>query len=175
MLTLILGGEKSGKSDYALSLLAAAPRPQVFVATGRALDPAFAAQIALHKQSRPAGLALSETILELPETLSELRPRAAAILADSLEFWLFSCLRAGVWEQRAAAFERVLAAWEGPELILVGAEAGLGPMAQDSLTREFARALGALNQTVARLAGRVVLVVAGLPLMLKQPLKEPGQ
>jgi len=172
MMTLILGGEKSGKSDYALSLLAAAPRPQVFVATGRALDPAFAAQIALHKKSRPAGMALCETILDLPETLCELRSRAAAIVADSLEFWLFSCLRAGVAAQRAADLERVLASWEGPELILVGAEAGLGAMAADSFTREFARALGALNQMAARLAGRAVLVVAGLPLTLKEPAKE---
>jgi adenosylcobinamide kinase/adenosylcobinamide-phosphate guanylyltransferase len=174
MITLILGGEKSGKSDYALSLLATAPHPQAFVATGRALDPAFAAQIALHKKSRPAGLALCETILELPEALCDLRLRAAAILADSLEFWLFSCMQSGVAAERVAALERVLASWDGPELILVGAEAGLGAMAADSLTREFARALGALNQMAARCAGRAVLVVAGLPLMLKEPLKEPG-
>ncbi|MBF0482701.1 MAG: bifunctional adenosylcobinamide kinase/adenosylcobinamide-phosphate guanylyltransferase [Desulfovibrionaceae bacterium] len=175
MMTLVLGGEKSGKSDYALSLLAAAPRPHAFVATGRALDPAFAAQIALHKKNRPAGLALAETILELPETLVDLRPRYAAILADSLDFWLFSCLRAGVLGERAAALESVLAAWEGPELILAGAEAGLGPMASDAFTREFARALGALNQMAARRAGRAVLVVAGLPLTLKEPVRERAQ
>lgn len=169
MLTLILGGEKSGKSDYALSLLAAAPHPQVFVATGRALDPDFAAQIALHKKSRPAGLSLCEASLDLPEILAELRPRCSAILADSLEFWLFSCLSAGAVIERVAALTSVLAAWEGPELILVGAEAGLAPMAADSVTRRFARELGALNQAAARLADRAVLVVAGLPLLLKEP------
>jgi adenosylcobinamide kinase/adenosylcobinamide-phosphate guanylyltransferase len=175
MITLILGGEKSGKSDYALSLLAAAPHPQVFVATGRALDPAFAAQIVLHKKSRPAGMALCETILELPETLAGLRRRAGTIVADSLEFWLFSCLRAGPADERVAALTRVLADWEGPELILVGAEAGLAPLAADPFTRKFARALGSLNQAVARHAGRAVLVVAGLPLTLKEPLTEPDR
>ena len=55
----------------------------------------------------------------------------------------------------------------GPELIVVSAETGLGPVAGDAATRQFIDALGALNQVAAALAHDVRLIAAGLSVQLK--------
>ncbi|MBV8200445.1 MAG: bifunctional adenosylcobinamide kinase/adenosylcobinamide-phosphate guanylyltransferase [Acidobacteria bacterium] len=52
-------------------------------------------------------------------------------------------------------------------LVLVTNEVGLGIIAPDPLTRAFVEVAGRLNQEVAARAERVVLVVCGLPLVLK--------
>ena len=55
MITLVLGGARSGKSEYAEALAAARPAPVVYIASG---DPSgdddFAARVAAHRRRRPA-------------------------------------------------------------------------------------------------------------------------
>ena len=59
-----------------------------------------------------------------------------------------------------------LSSLSGP-VVLVGNEVGLGGVAENALARRFADRAGTLNQTVALVADRVVLVVAGLPWVVK--------
>ena len=54
----------------------------------------------------------------------------------------------------------------GP-VILVGNEIGLGVIPMGRETRDFVDELGRLNQEVAAVCARVTLMVAGLPLTLK--------
>jgi adenosylcobinamide kinase/adenosylcobinamide-phosphate guanylyltransferase len=54
----------------------------------------------------------------------------------------------------------------GP-LVLVGNEIGLGVIPMGREVRAFVDALGLLNQVVAQHCQRVTLMVAGLPLSLK--------
>jgi adenosylcobinamide kinase/adenosylcobinamide-phosphate guanylyltransferase len=54
----------------------------------------------------------------------------------------------------------------GP-VILVGNEIGLGVIPMGRETRDFVDALGRLNQELAAVCERVTLMVAGLPLTLK--------
>jgi len=51
--------------------------------------------------------------------------------------------------------------------VLVTNEVGSGIVPDNALARRFRDEQGRLNQRIAALAGRVVLVVAGLPLILK--------
>ena len=165
-----MGGDKSGKSAYGLSLLAAGKAPRLLAVTGRALDMAFREQIQAHKRERPPEIPVAECGPDLPRLLLDVQPGMGAILADSLDFWLFSILEAG---NAAAARRALLAALagyqeaDGPEAILISTEAGLGPIAPDASVRAFIRELGALNQAVAAMASEVTLIVAGLPLRLK--------
>ena len=53
-------------------------------------------------------------------------------------------------------------------IILVGNETGMGIMPLGELTRRFCDEAGRLHQELARRCDRVVLTVAGLPLVLKQ-------
>lgn len=171
MISLILGGNKSGKSAFALERLAGAPGPRLLLPTGKALDMDFRAQIMDHKRERTAGLTVREVGTDLPQTLDQATTDIGSALVDSLDYWLFSCIDGHVHEERIAELMTVLSAWTGPELFLVSCEVGLGPLGADASTRRFVRALGALNQAVARLADRVWLVTAGLPITLKEPTR----
>lgn len=167
MITLILGGNKSGKSSHALDLLLASPGPHRMLVTGKAMDLAFRDQILDHKLERPASLAVHEVNTDLPAALDKAKQEVGSALADSLDYWLFSCINGCLQKEKTAELVTSLSNWSGPDLFLVSCEVGLGPLAGDSSTRTFARALGALNQAVARAADNVYLVAAGLPLKLK--------
>lgn len=172
MIRLVLGGQKSGKSDHALELLRQAPEPRLFVATGRARDAAFRAQIAAHRASREKDLPVCEPGLDLAGALDRALGQGGAALVDSLDFWLFSCRQAGNGSAAAAtaALLEVLSGLreqQAPEVIIVSTESGLGALPAEAAARDFYRALGALNQSVAALALDVRLVVAGLPFRLK--------
>lgn len=168
MIRLVLGGEKSGKSDLAWELFVKAPGPGVVMAMGLAQDAAFRRQILAHRQRRDPSVPLVEPGLELPRALDEARARGLNALVDSLDFWLFACMQQG--QDRSAELAASLEPFRGPdapEAVLVSCEVGLGPIAATSLARRFARAMGALNQLAAARADAALLVVAGLPITLK--------
>lgn len=168
MITLVLGGNKSGKSDFALDLLAKQREPGLFIATGKARDLEFREQIKRHRQTRSATIEVAEVAEDLPHTLRKARLTVRPLLVDSLDYWLFSCREAGCEKEKIQEFLEVLEDWNDTHLILVSCETGLGPLPAGSAVRAFIRSLGALNQCVARVADQAYLVTAGLPLTLKQ-------
>jgi adenosylcobinamide kinase / adenosylcobinamide-phosphate guanylyltransferase len=168
MITLVLGGNKSGKSDFALDLLAQSATPGLFVATGKARDMEFREQIRLHRQSRGPNIEVAEVAEGLPQSLQKAKLSFPAVLVDSLDYWLFACREAGCEPVKVEEFLEVLDNWGSTDLILVSCETGLGPLPAGSAVRAFVRSLGALNQAVAVRADQAFLVAAGLPLTLKQ-------
>jgi adenosylcobinamide kinase/adenosylcobinamide-phosphate guanylyltransferase len=92
---LVLGGARSGKSRYALTLAEAAARERLMIATAEALDEEMAARIARHRAERGAGW----TTLEVPRDLAaalcrEARP-GRPIVVDCVTLWLSNVLLAG--------------------------------------------------------------------------------
>ena len=168
MITLVLGGNKSGKSDFALDLLAKTGGKGLFVATGKARDMEFREQIRKHRQNRTPDLEVSEVSGDLPQTLQQAKLAFPAVLVDSLDYWLFACRESGCESGKINEFLAVLDNWGSTDLILVSCETGLGPLPAGSAVRAFVRSLGALNQAVAARADQAFLVAAGLPLTLKQ-------
>ena len=168
MIELVLGGNKSGKSDFGLELLCRGPRPWTLVATGKSRDLAFRRQIITHRQSRDADIAVREVDTDLAGALGALAPLGGSVLVDSLDFWMFSL--AGSREDGKRMREEFftgLRDWRGGNLILVSTEMGLGPLAFDGEIRAFARDLGQLNREIASVSTSVYLVVAGLAQKLK--------
>jgi adenosylcobinamide kinase/adenosylcobinamide-phosphate guanylyltransferase len=168
MITLILGGNKSGKSDFALDLLNKGKKPALFVATGKAKDLEFRQQIIKHRETRSPDLEVLEISEDLPQTLRKAKLLFPAIVVDSLDYWLFACREEGHEDSKIEELLDVLGKWNNTELILVSCETGLGPLPAGSGIRAFVRSLGALNQNVAKLADQAYLIVAGLPLTLKE-------
>lgn len=169
MIDLILGGNKSGKSDFGLELLCRGPRPWTLVATGKSRDLAFRRQIITHRLSRDAEIAVQEVDTDLAGALEALAPLGGSVLVDSLDFWMFSLAgqsREDARRKREEFFAR-LRFHEGGNLILVSTEMGLGPLAFDGEIRAFARDLGQLNREIASVSTSVYLVVAGLAQKLK--------
>jgi adenosylcobinamide kinase/adenosylcobinamide-phosphate guanylyltransferase len=165
-LTLVLGGARSGKSAYAEGLIRQCAPPWTYLATALAFDDEMRARIDQHRGRRDERWRTAEAPLQLVEAISapEL-PRP--LLIDCLTLWLSNTLLAGA--DLTAASDRLidaLAAANGP-MVAVSNEVGLGIVPDTPLGREFRDAQGWLNQRVAAVADRVVLLAAGLPLTLK--------
>jgi adenosylcobinamide kinase/adenosylcobinamide-phosphate guanylyltransferase len=166
-LTLVLGGARSGKSAHAEALITADGRRAVYLATATAGDGEMADRIAAHKARRGASWTTVEEPLELAAALGNASEGDTAVLVDCLTLWLSNVFGAGrdaVAECRALV--EALPSLAGP-VVLVSNEVGLGIVPETPLGRAFRDQAGRLHQEVAAIAQRVVLVVAGLPQILK--------
>lgn len=187
---LILGGQKSGKSRRAEHLanawLAGAevnghPRQATLIATAQPWDAEMRQRIARHQADRARrvpGMATLEEPLALAAALARLSAPHHLLVVDCLTLWLTNWLmpvesisqekmsysQDGI-EVFAPLIESLDAA-PGP-VVLVGNEIGLGVIPMGTEVRHFVDTLGQLNQAVAAISQRVVLMVAGLPLGLK--------
>ncbi len=169
MKILVTGGARSGKSDYALALAGHAHAKKVFIATAEARDDEMRARIEKHKRERGEGWLTVETPLALAETLRAQSALGTFTLVDCLTLWTSNLLEreddAG-FARRAAELAGAVAASEAA-VVLVTNEVGLGIVPADPLTRRYRDRLGLVNAAVARACTRVVLMVAGVPLMIK--------
>ena len=165
-ITFVLGGARSGKSHFAESFVASLPRPWVYVATAEAHDDEMAARIAEHQARREAGWQTIEAPHKLPEAIRG-APKGAVVLVDCLTLWLSNIMH-GPFDIDCAMgqLEEALHTRENAT-VLVSNEVGLGLVPETRLGRAFRDAQGRLNQRIAAFASRVVLVVAGQPLILK--------
>ncbi|MFZ0608786.1 MAG: bifunctional adenosylcobinamide kinase/adenosylcobinamide-phosphate guanylyltransferase [Xanthobacteraceae bacterium] len=167
-LTLVLGGARSGKSRYAESLIAALPPPWTYIATAEAGDTEMAERIAAHRARRGPQWRTVEAPRNLAAPLAA-RERSPA-LVDCLTLWLSNLMLANAdIEAEAVRLESAFDAAAAP-LVLVANEVGSGIVPETPLGRRFRDWQGMLNQRIAARADRVVLVVAGLPLVLKKAL-----
>lgn len=169
-LTLVIGGIRSGKTALAEQLASASEAGVVYVATATAGDEEMAQRIARHRANRPDHWGVAEQPIRLADVLVEQRtqPAPPCLLVDCMSLWLSNLLFAGdeVMARERARFLDALAGYPG-EVIVVSNEVGLGTIGMDPLTRRFCDELGWLNQDLARICNRVVMSVAGLPLVLK--------
>ena len=170
-LTLIIGGARSGKSAHAERLVQAsvagnAIRP-LYLATARAEDAEMEERIRRHKERRGGRWETCEEPLEIAAALEQHARPDRPILLDCLTLWLGNLLGAG--RDIAAEKARLLTALEGlaGPVVLVANEVGLGIVPDNALARRFRDAAGVLNQAVAAVAPRVILMAAGLPLAMK--------
>ena len=168
MLTLILGGARSGKSRLALQRAEAIAQPVCFIATAQAHDAEMADRIAHHQAERPAHWGTVEAPLDLAGAIRT--APSGVVVVDCLTLWLTNWLCQPEPNGFAAARAALLAALEArhsDEIILVSNETGLGIIPLGALTRRFVDEAGWLNQDIARIADEVIFVAAGLPLTLK--------
>lgn len=160
---LVLGGNRSGKSAFAESLLAAQPAVEyVATAVQREDDAEWAARIRTHRARRPAHW----TTLELADIAALLRRTGPALIIDSVTLWLAGALDAADLDHR---MDELSEAWAGTprHVVAVSDEVGSGVVPESESGRRFRDALGLLNQRLAAAADEVYLVVAGLPLRLQ--------
>lgn len=171
----MLGGIKSGKSRWAEGAIAESlgpVEPVRYLATGSLADtdPAWLQRITQHRDRRPGHWSTVESD-DIPTHLRE--SAAAPTLVDDVLGWLTATLDRRGWENGSVSpdVDELLAAVASfnPPLVLVSHEVGLTIVAATASGRRFTDELGALNQRLASLCDRVVLMVAGQPLHIKAP------
>lgn len=182
---LILGGQKSGKSRraelLARSWLDASPtRQAVLIATAQAWDAEMQARISRHQSDRAErvpGMRTYEEPLALAQAIASQSQADTLVVVDCMTLWLTNVLMPmhppqGQAQadppiaQAVAALVQAVSQAPGP-VVLVGNEIGLGVIPMGAEVRSFVDALGLLNQSLASACARVTLMVAGLPLHLK--------
>ncbi len=167
-ITFVLGGARSGKSVYAEGLTASYAGTPVYIATATAGDAEMAERIQRHQARRGARWRTVEAPLALAEAIAREAGPRTPVLVDCLTLWMSNLLLAD--RDLAAEGERLVAALGRGRghIVLVSNEVGLGIVPDHPLARRFRDEAGRLHQTVAAAADRVVLMVAGLPQVLKQ-------
>jgi|TARA_B110000444_G_C18731206_1_gene543400 adenosylcobinamide kinase / adenosylcobinamide-phosphate guanylyltransferase len=166
-LTLVLGGQRSGKSSYAESLI----RPDqksIYVATAQALDKEMKERVGAHKGRRGKNWKTVEEPLDLASVLLMNDKAFRPILVDSLGMWVSNLLAHDKdVEKQILALIQALENIKSP-LVIVSDEVGLGIIPNNALARSFIDKLGTLNQLISDRADVVVFVTAGLPMYLKE-------
>jgi adenosylcobinamide kinase / adenosylcobinamide-phosphate guanylyltransferase len=167
---LITGGARSGKSAYAEGRAALLGSRRLYVATAEAGDDEMAQRIAAHQKRRGDAWTTVEEPVQLAETLIEWRGRADCALVDCLTLWLSNLLLRGTpdrVEDNVAALAQTLPRLDF-SVVLVTNEVGAGIVPDNPLARQFRDLAGRVNQRIAALATEVVLMVAGLPMIMKR-------
>ena len=180
MRTLVLGGIRSGKSQWAeaaVTRTAGDGTPVRYLATGPAADgdPAWARRVDAHQARRPAHWHTVETC-DLPGALNSGAGEipGTATLVDDVGGWLTATMdRLGAWtgapiDREVDVLVQAVDAFTAP-LVLVSPEVGLTVVPATEAGRRFADELGTVNQRLAAVCDHVVLVVAGQPLTVKEP------
>ncbi|MFD6695760.1 bifunctional adenosylcobinamide kinase/adenosylcobinamide-phosphate guanylyltransferase [Micromonospora aurantiaca (nom. illeg.)] len=178
---LVLGGIRSGKSEFAESLVADAPTVR-YVATAPAGDPEdteWATRLAAHRARRPGSWSTEETAADpgrLVEVIAAAGPNET-LLVDDLGGWVTVLLDPAHQPADDTATIAELAAAvrsSTARLVLVSPEVGLSLVPTTPLGRAFTDALGATNRAVADACDAVALVVAGQTAWLKPATSAPA-
>jgi adenosylcobinamide kinase / adenosylcobinamide-phosphate guanylyltransferase len=185
MLTLVLGGARSGKSRYAQSLCASSSRV-IYIATAvyDANDHEMRERIDRHRADRPDEWETAEQPLDLSRAVLE-APVEATLLVDCATLWISNLM----WEFREKPgaeqeklilaevdelieavrrrAEKAIATGAAGEVVIVSNEVGGGSAPEHPVARAFRDLQGFANQRLAQAADAVVFIIAGLPLRLK--------
>lgn len=181
-LTLVVGGQKSGKSSTAAAMAAATGAAVVVIAPASPADEEMAERIARHRQDRPGGWGTVETF-EVTAALAA-ADDASCVILDAFDTWLAHAMgEAGLWtdadvaawgEEGTLAVEVVLAqvsavaatavARRGDTIVVAG-QPGFGLHPMNANGRRYADVHGRSLQRLG-VDARVVLVIAGRPLEL---------
>jgi adenosylcobinamide kinase/adenosylcobinamide-phosphate guanylyltransferase len=173
-LTLILGGARSGKSDFAVALACTRGGDQVlFVATAEARDDEMRERIANHRAARPATWETLQSPRDAGQALKSAR-QVGCVLLDCVTLWVSNVLLAdgdAAMDEMTRELNDLLDWYRGSacELIVVSNEVGMGLVPDTALGRAYRDLLGVVNKRLAAVADHVFFVVAGLPLEVISP------
>ena len=175
-LILILGGARSGKSAYAEKLAAEIGHSILYIATAEAKDEEMSARIEAHRQGRPAGWQTLEAPRQVAIALNQIETSPDALLLDCLTLLVSNIVLAleshpqtvieAAIQSEIEAIVEVQKRLDIP-LIVVSNEVGLGLVPPYPLGRVYRDALGRANQYLAASADKVLFMIAGLPMAVK--------
>ena len=176
-LTFILGGARSGKSSYAQCLAEESGKSVTFIATAQALDDEMSARIQQHRAERPIDWETLEVPLDIASHTQWIK--SDVVILDCITLLISNLLMQFVKDDLVdeASFKPAVQK-EVEELIveihqrkldwiIISNELGLGLVPPYQMGRVYRDWLGWANQRLAREADKVILMVAGIPIIIK--------
>ena len=167
----VIGGCRSGKSTYAMQTAERVPAEQkIFIATCVPQDDEMKRRVARHQKERSQNWVTVEAPLNLPEAIRQNSRSGDVILVDCLTLWVSNLLMEtgdeSKIEETISQFINAIEKAAGP-IVLVSNEVGTGIVPENALARQYRDIIGRVNQDVAKTAGRVIWMVAGIPVTVK--------
>jgi len=176
-ITFILGGARSGKSSYAQSLAEESGKSVTFLATAQALDEEMSARIQKHRGERPVNWETLEVPIGIASHAEQIK--SDVVILDCITLlvsnWLMQFVKDDLVDEKPfilAVQKEVnqLSAQireQKQEWIIISNEVGLGLVPPYQMGRVYRDWLGWANQRLAREADKVILMVAGIPMVVK--------
>lgn len=168
---LVIGGAKSGKSRIAMNLALGSGMKKIFMATAQALDDEMAERIQRHIEDRGSDWITVEEPLEIADKIRELDREDRVIVLDCITLWISNLFMEykDSTETIIERFGKLIASLTGVRgvIIIVSNEVGTGIVPENELARVYRDMAGTLNQRIALVAKKVVAVIAGIPVVIK--------
>ncbi|MCT4617775.1 MAG: bifunctional adenosylcobinamide kinase/adenosylcobinamide-phosphate guanylyltransferase [Marinisporobacter sp.] len=182
-ITLVTGGARSGKSNYAESLARNSERKVAYLATAIPFDEGMKDRIKKHKQSRPTVWTTYEGYKNLYEMIPKIKEKHEVILLDCVTIMVTNLMfeEDVNWDEidheNIDKIEKkikdqiikLIEAIRQNELwcIMVTNELGMGIVPENRISRVFRDIAGRMNQMIAKEANEVYFTVSGIPMQLK--------
>lgn len=168
-ITLITGGERSGKSRFAQEMAMKETPTPVYLATARVWDDEFRLRIERHQRDRGE----QWTTIEEEKFLSRHELAGRTVVIDCVTLWLTNffcdagndCPLDDILREAREEFDRFTR--HAAHYIFVSNEIGMGGVPIDPVQRRFTDLQGWMNQYIAARADEVVLMVSGIPVGVK--------
>jgi len=178
---LIIGGARSGKSNFAQELALKSAQPVLFVATAEAGDEEMRQRIEEHQKVRPATWSTLEATTHVGSQVLKKIGKAQTVIVDCITLLInniFNQYSDPSGEQiDAPLIEKEVMAEIGElvdcinqvnaNFIIVTNEVGFGLVPANRMSRLYRDLLGRANQIMAQRADEIYLMVAGIPLPIK--------
>ncbi|MGB1360876.1 MAG: bifunctional adenosylcobinamide kinase/adenosylcobinamide-phosphate guanylyltransferase [Alphaproteobacteria bacterium] len=170
MISLIIGGIKSGKTKHALKLTQSLSDKnnlqKIYLATAQNIDAEMDNKIKLHKQERDNSWQTVEETTDIVSILNSAKQNEV-IMIDCISMWLSNllCNEKDI-ETYSNDLIKSLQSTKA-EIIIVSNEVGHTLVADNKMGRKFQNEQGLLNQKLGEIASNVHFVIAGLNTILK--------
>ena len=169
---LITGGAKSGKSRIALNFCNSFDKKKLFLATAQAFDDEMEIRIQRHKEERGRqGWETVEEPLDVSKAIKKIDQEGTILLFDCFTLWLNNLYMKYDQDQDSIdkAIENFLNQLKQVKgiIVVVSNEVGMGIVPDNALSRRYRDDAGSANQRIAQISNKVVAVISGLPLVLK--------
>ncbi len=167
MIILVTGGARSGKSRYAQELALSLTQEPVYIATAKVWDNDFEKRVKRHQEDRDHRW----TNFEEQQKVASLPIEGRVCMIDCVTLWLtnfFTDTKYDVDHSLSLFKQQVdeLSDKVGT-FIIVTNELGMGVHADTEIGRKFTDLQGWANQYVASKASRVVFMVSGIAMVIK--------
>ena len=168
---LVVGGCRSGKSNFAEEWITSRFEQKTYIATSLVGDDEEMKQRVMHhQQNRCESWQTIEEAVDIAPIIASQTTTSHAYLVDCLTLWLTNLLLQDLTdhdiEDRIGELTRAIALCP-VSVVLVANEVGLGIVPDSSLARRFRDLAGWCNQRVGACCDKVVFMAAGLPMYLK--------
>lgn len=166
-LTLITGGQRSGKSSFAQNLAEALSEEPVYLATARKWDEDFENRIKRHQADRSE----KWTTIEEEKEIGKLNLAGKTVVLDCITLWLTNIYHDNKYNVEAS-LQYAIRQWQqlkeqDATFLVVSNELGMGVHPEKEIARKFADLQGWMNQIIGKTANELYIMVAGVPMKVK--------